>query len=518
MSVAAVRVGALPLKSASRSVSPGLVLCSLGWGAIVLFVAAPYMDAYTVVATAVAASALAYVCWLPLWKAGLLQGEWSDVRIYLGAFTFLHFGIGTVGVISQMYTPVARYAYIRTNATSLQGVAYSSGIVIVGLLAFFVTYRHRPLPAALLEAVRSRRSGKIALAALVVSGMAVWSLRAYEIENQLLAAGYGILSREYATVETDILVQFTDALGWLSVVFAAIVTVILPANNARWRRVGWAYWLAECIFQILLSRREYLILTVFRFWLARAALQLATRRPKVRILAWLFAAVPIALGVQLAAIAVRAAALEAGEMAGLDFSLWGRVVDLLVKTDGVLSYALEDLRWILYRISSLDTFLAFYHETESRGLLWGETFVRIVPLALIPRFLWLSKPELIGSLSVEGFIRETYGLRPSFDYIITPTTELYVNFGVVGVAVGMSLLGLLLGVLRTGVFWLSRRGNFLVVAVWLAFLPQLIKLESNSVSVYWAVNLRNVLLGLLIALLMWMVIDVRSRRGRGGEA
>lgn len=478
----------------------------------------PYMDAPAVVATAVAASGLAYVCWLPLSKAGLGRGEWSDVRIYLGAFTFLHFGIGTVGLVSHMYTPVARYGYIQTNATSLEGLGFSSGVVSVGLLAFLVTYRHRPLSAPFLQALRSPRNGKIALAALVVSGIAVWSLRAYEIEGQLRAAGYGILSREYATLETDVLVQFTDALGWSSVVFAAIVTVMPPARVGRWRLVGWGYWLAECVFQIVLSRREYLILTVFRFWLARITLQLSARRPKGRILFWLFAAVPIAFGSQFAAIAVRAAALQAGGIAGLDLGSWRHVLDFSGSADTPVSYALEDVEWMPYRISSMDTFLAFYHETESQGLLWGETFIRIVPVALIPRFLWLSKPELTGSLSVEEFIRDAYGLWPSFDYIITPTTELYVNFGVIGVAAGMALLGLLLGVVRGGVFRLSRRGNFLVVAVWLAFLPQLIKLESNSVSVYWAANVRNLGLGLLIAVLVWAAIDFPRRRAGSDKA
>lgn len=85
------------------------------------------------------------------------------------------------------------------------------------------------------------------------------------------------------------------------------------------------------------------------------------------------------------------------------------------------------------------------HEVREGGFLMGTTF-DYVPYALVPRILWPDKPRVIRG----GWFTFMLGMADSPDSATTNTAqyaagELYWNFGLVGVLVGMGVLGALLG-------------------------------------------------------------------------
>jgi len=112
----------------------------------------------------------------------------------------------------------------------------------------------------------------------------------------------------------------------------------------------------------------------------------------------------------------------------------------------------EDLpryKGFVHRISLVFSFSHVYEQTPDSVPYWkGETY-RTLFTGWIPRFIWTSKPKE----SWGNVFGRRYGILDKGDESnslnIPWITEMFANFGTLGVVLGMSLVGLFLGVLET---------------------------------------------------------------------
>ena len=120
-------------------------------------------------------------------------------------------------------------------------------------------------------------------------------------------------------------------------------------------------------------------------------------------------------------------------------------------------------------------------------------------VALVPRFFWPEKPSMNEA---NRFYQVAYGITREQDlqYVsiaVGTLTEGYINFGWLGIAIVMFLIGVVLD------FWnetfLSRSGAVLAIAVGAAITPQLIAVETQLAQ-YASGILQNVFLTVLVFL------------------
>ena len=117
----------------------------------------------------------------------------------------------------------------------------------------------------------------------------------------------------------------------------------------------------------------------------------------------------------------------------------------------------------------------------------------------IPRIVWSGKP---GESSAQAFNRE-FRISEDRDTYISPTHigELYWNFGMAGVIVGMTLIGLLLGGV-CGRFDQSRQTSITGVLVLIVTLYELVVRRGGQIEVEYVVWLRTMALIWLLHLLL----------------
>lgn len=92
------------------------------------------------------------------------------------------------------------------------------------------------------------------------------------------------------------------------------------------------------------------------------------------------------------------------------------------------------------------SFYLFDEVPENVGFLWGKSFYEI-PLLVIPRFLWSSKPDVMGPTVVTeqllpSVLRQGSHINPSF------LGDLYLNFGYPGMFLGSAFFGIIMGRLQ----------------------------------------------------------------------
>jgi len=102
----------------------------------------------------------------------------------------------------------------------------------------------------------------------------------------------------------------------------------------------------------------------------------------------------------------------------------------------------QDVDWFVRRFSFLHSINAIINQTPQKQPFWyGRYYWQIPALVFIPRAVWVNKPCLnYGkwfAITYLGYPQET---RTSV--AVTLVGDLYLNFGVVGVILGMFLLGL----------------------------------------------------------------------------
>jgi hypothetical protein len=166
-------------------------------------------------------------------------------------------------------------------------------------------------------------------------------------------------------------------------------------------------------------------------------------------------------------------------------------------------------QWGSARFRNVDSLALIVQKTpESNPYLGGRLYALGIPIILVPRFLWQSKPTLDN-----GYIfSQRYLDLPPSSVTSTPITEpgdLYMNFGVVGVLGGMLVWGVVCASLYA---WLRRRSDADSAAL-LFFFAAL--LQVASVEVDFVSLLATAFRALLLA---WIVGRALYGPGGGREA
>jgi hypothetical protein len=125
-------------------------------------------------------------------------------------------------------------------------------------------------------------------------------------------------------------------------------------------------------------------------------------------------------------------------------------------------------------------------EVERDGLRYGETMA-YASYAFIPRLLWPDKP----SLSKGSWFTVYLGFSPrepeaTTSTGITATGELYWNFGIVGVVLGMLFIGMLIGAVWR-LAGADPRGKLLHMVLYTSLLLDIMNMsEAVTVVAFWA--------------------------------
>jgi len=160
--------------------------------------------------------------------------------------------------------------------------------------------------------------------------------------------------------------------------------------------------------------------------------------------------------------------------------VWTTMVEGL---SGDAAYRLDGLNWFAR--------VAHQHFEEHRELLLGSTWAYGVPF-VVPHWLWPGKPVEEDS---DEIIDEHFGLPPT-DENTTTETEVFANFGVLGLWIWMLLYGALAGKLVTGLAAgppLRESSLFLILCA----MPVIFRMELDTMTM---------LADLRLPLVMWCLL------------
>lgn len=167
----------------------------------------------------------------------------------------------------------------------------------------------------------------------------------------------------------------------------------------------------------------------------------------------------------------------------------------IAKTGQLLPLTIE---YFIGRFNGIDTLTLIMSSPKSRGGMRNVPSIMMLPVFWIPRFLWPEKPILNFQ---EWFAREYVGVS---HYILIPAMqigELYLNFGLAGILVGMVVSGILMRFLY--LYLISYEKNQMGVFIYTSILPTLwVSLEAAIVS-----NVTTLLQSLLLLLFIARVLN-----------
>lgn len=179
--------------------------------------------------------------------------------------------------------------------------------------------------------------------------------------------------------------------------------------------------------------------------------------------------------------------------------LMGQLLASKVAGQGVVATVEDGWEIVAGRSANLDLLADVVRQTGTTVPFWGgETYLSLVGFA-VPRFIWPSKP----TKTLGQDFGHRYGYLDSWDTwtsINLPfLVEFYVNFGEVGILIGMVIVGVLYRLLDND---LNRPGQPLQVTICnLVLLVPLLNIESDFSLVFGGLFMNGVALwGLLVAL------------------
>jgi hypothetical protein len=162
------------------------------------------------------------------------------------------------------------------------------------------------------------------------------------------------------------------------------------------------------------------------------------------------------------------------------------------------------------RLYGLDTLVVARALTpNTHPYLGGSTYARL-PASLVPRVLWPGKPEL--SFANE-FADDYWGRSTANDQSAQPVGvvgELYINWGVPAVFVGMFMLGF---GYRLWYSWLARRWSPLAIALYVVSVPTMVQIEGDAVFLF-RTGLNRVIVALVCLVLLGWALSLFDRRRR----
>lgn len=190
---------------------------------------------------------------------------------------------------------------------------------------------------------------------------------------------------------------------------------------------------------------------------------------------------------------------------------YASIVDHRVRDEGILGTVEPSLLLVAERIVYAGVLADVVQKTPEVVPFWrGETYLSLVG-AVVPRFLWPSKPE--KDLGQRFGHRYGY-LDPSDDrtsFNLPFLIEFYANFGVIGVILGMSVVGGLYRIVEDVLNRPEQPTTTSIVA--LAILVPLLTVESDFSLVFGGLILNGLAVLVLVRLLTRSSETVRCNEG-----
>lgn len=157
----------------------------------------------------------------------------------------------------------------------------------------------------------------------------------------------------------------------------------------------------------------------------------------------------------------------------------------------------------MYRYHGIDSMAAIIRYTpQVMDYMRGESLILIAE-SVVPRLLWLDKPQItFGDIFGEKYL----GMKLTSSYIITFPGEMYLNFGVIGIIIGMTLLGIFYKIFYFYLIEYNKR-NISGVFVYTTSFFYLVFIENTITYVFSAL-----IKVLAISLFILLVITQRNKR------
>jgi hypothetical protein len=155
-------------------------------------------------------------------------------------------------------------------------------------------------------------------------------------------------------------------------------------------------------------------------------------------------------------------------------------------------------QWASARFRNIDSVALVVAKTPAvHPYLEGELYKIAIPVILVPRALWPSKPSLEAGYV---FSQQYVGLLPSqrTSIPVTQPGDLYMNFGVPGVILGMTLWGMLVALLTR---WFMRQQGVAAFLFFIVALGTVTNIEADFVSMA-ASGFRTLLLTAIVGRLV----------------
>jgi len=310
----------------------------------------------------------------------------------------------------------------------------------------------------------------------------VWALFALGIASQIVlfqAGSFGYL-RDFVTSEaTSEWTQWFSTLAYVTHLAIFITAIHAFGNNSRKHLAAfWTIVLVNIAVGFISGFKGQVVWPLI--WALFIYYYYRRRVPPMAVVA----AVVGALLLIPANLAYRALARPTASTASPIDSIgdtWQAATDAVASTleastsQRVTTFAM----WATARFRNIDSVALIVQKTpEQHPYLRGELYRQALPVTIVPRFLWPSKPSLQAGYE---FGQKYLGLPPEIrtSIPITQPGDLYMNFGLAGVLLGMAAWGAAAGLLYR---WFVRQASVAAILVYVTAISIIVTIEADFVS------------------------------------
>ena len=314
---------------------------------------------------------------------------------------------------------------------------------------------------------------------LMLSAMAVSAMRAYLFNASLSGA----------------ILQFVLSVQWLGT--GILIILARRGELTKGQRIG--FWVAFGASTAMLLANGNIAPMVLLFAIAAFAMWIGKPQIRARWILGAIVAMVLAIAFRGIVIDFRRTLAERGVELSRQENL-ALMVDLLgrrIETQGVGGSLAHGLSMTAGRSALMDLFANVARRTPSEVPYWGGETYSTLATSMIPRFLWPGKPVKV--------LGQTFGHRYSYIHASNKSTainlpimvEFFVNFGSIGVLIGMAIVGFIYRLLDT---LINRPGQSpLLSMIGVVILLPLLLIESDFSLVFGGL----ILTGFAFSIIWW---------------
>ncbi len=264
-------------------------------------------------------------------------------------------------------------------------------------------------------------------------------------------------------------------------------------ERTQWTPIVLGMMLFELIFVVVRTQRQNLVLLILILLMTWHYFKRRIPASRIILSGLLFACFLFPLSEQWRRVYFGSQQLE-GPGLGVAYRM---AFEKLRESESTGEYLRNSIIMFSNRLHGLDSLMLGLYKTPATIPFWkGETLTKFFAGTFIPRFLWKEKPRIYFS---DAFGRDYWGLPPQFKAAIAVSQlgELYINYGLPGVLLGMLCLGALYRTLY--VYLVVRRPHSLAVLVYIFALFNVSVIDRELAVTYGILVKRLVILLIVCA-------------------